>query len=134
MKRLAALLLACACSGPAQETRPPPPAPKAAPPPAPAPTGPQPMSHEKFKDFTHAMDIEAGDEAKLQLVESALGHNWISSAEAGVIIDHVVHRENKLRVVPLIKDRILDKENAFWLADHFTYKEDKAKVRELLGQ
>jgi Domain of unknown function (DUF4476) len=51
---------------------------------------------------------------------------------AGVLIDHIVHRENKLAAVPILKDRILDRENAFWLYQHFTYREDKAKVQEIL--
>lgn len=97
-----------------------------------APQGPQAMSREAFKEFVHAMDVEAGDEAKLGLLKSAAAHEWFTAAMAGVIIDHVVHRENKLRAVPLIKDRILDKENAFWLYEHFTYREDKAKVQEML--
>ena len=37
-----------------------------------------------------------------------------------------------LAAVPLLKDRILDRENAFWLYQHFTYREDKAKVQEIL--
>ena len=97
-----------------------------------APRGPQAMSHEKFKEFTHALDVEAGDEAKLRLLQSAAAHEWFTAAMAGVIIDHVVHRENKLLAVPLLKDRILDKENAFWLYQHFTYREDKAKVQEMI--
>jgi hypothetical protein len=96
------------------------------------PVGPQPMSKEAFKDFVHAMDVEAGDEAKLGLLKSAAAREWFTAAMAGVIIDHVVHRENKLRAVPIVKDRILDRENAFWLYEHFTYREDKAKVQELL--
>jgi hypothetical protein len=96
------------------------------------PQGPQAMSREAFKDFVHNLDMEAGDEAKLRLIESAASHEWFTSAMAGVLIDHVVHRENKLAAVPILKDRILDKENAFWLYQHFTYREDKAKVQEML--
>jgi len=97
-----------------------------------APQGPQAMSREAFKDFVHALDLEAGDEAKLNLVRSAASHEWFTASMAGVIIDHVVHRENKLAAVPILKDRILDRENAFWLYQHFTYREDKAKVQEML--
>jgi len=97
-----------------------------------APAGPQPMSREAFKDFVHALDEEAGDEAKLGLLRSAAAREWFTAAMAGVIIDHVVHRENKIAAVPILKDRILDKENAFWLYQHFTYREDKAKVQEML--
>jgi hypothetical protein len=97
-----------------------------------APAGPQAMSREAFKDFVHALDVEAGDQAKLHLLQSAAAREWFTAAMAGVLIDHVVHRENKLAAVPLLKDRILDRENAFWLYQHFTYREDKAKVQEML--
>lgn len=96
------------------------------------PQGPQAMSREAFKDFVHNLDMEAGDEAKLRLLQSAASHEWFTAAMAGVLIDHVVHRENKLLAVPILKDRILDRENAFWLYQHFTYREDKAKVQEML--
>jgi hypothetical protein len=97
-----------------------------------APQGPQPMSRDAFKDFTHALDMEAGDEAKLNLLRSAASHEWFTASMAGVVIDHIVHRENKLQAVPILKDRILDRENAFWLYQHFTYREDKARVQEML--
>ena len=96
------------------------------------PQGPQAMSRDAFKDFVHNLDMEAGDEAKLRLIHGAASHEWFTAAMAGVLIDHVVHRENKLAAVPLLKDRILDKENAFWLYQHFTYRDDKAKVQEML--
>jgi hypothetical protein len=138
MKRLI-LILAVACAARPREARqepPPPPAVKEPPPPAaqptPAPSGPQPMSRDEFKRFLHAVDEEAGDAAKLSLIKSAAANQWFSAAMAGVLIDHVVHRDNKLLAVPLLKDRILDKENAFWLYQHFTYREDKAKVEEML--
>ena len=97
-----------------------------------APQGPQAMPKEEFKAFLHALDLEGGDAQKLGLLKSAAAHQWFTAAMAGVIIDHVVHRENKLAAVPLIKDRILDRENGFWLYQHFTYREDKARVQELL--
>lgn len=96
------------------------------------PQGPRAMSREAFKDLVHAMDVEAGDEAKLNLLRSAASHEWFTAAMAGVLIDHVAHRENKLTAVPILKDRILDRENAFWLYQHFTWREDKAKVQEML--
>src|SRR3954471_23255219 len=90
----------------------------------PVPKGPEPMSREAFKSFTHNLDMEAGDEAKLRLLKSAASHEWFTAAMAGVLIDHIVHRDNKLLAVPILKDRILDRENAFWLYQHFTYRED----------
>lgn len=96
------------------------------------PQGPQPMSREAFKEFVHNVDMEAGDEAKLNLIHAAAANQWFTAAMAGILIDHIVHRENKLAAVPILKDRILDRENAFWLYQHFTYREDKAKVQEML--
>lgn len=97
-----------------------------------APTGPQAMSREAFKDFLHAIDIEPGDDAKLGLLRTAASREWFTAAMAGVLIDHIVRRDGKLSAVPILKDRILDRENAFWLYQHFTYREDKAKVQEML--
>jgi hypothetical protein len=97
-----------------------------------APRGPQPMSREEFKGFLQALDAEPGDQAKVGLLRSAAARQWFTSAMAGVLIDHLVYRENKLAAVPILKDRILDRENAFWLYQHFTYREDKAKVQEIL--
>jgi hypothetical protein len=97
-----------------------------------APQAPQAMSREAFRAFLQALDEEPGDAAKLNLLRSAAAKQWFTSAMAGVIIDHIVHRENKLAAVPILKDRILDRENAFWLYQHFTYREDKAKVQEIL--
>lgn len=97
-----------------------------------APQGPQAMSREEFKALLQAVDQEPGDQAKLNLLRSAASRQWFTSAMAGVLIDHLVYRENKLSAVPLLKDRILDRENAFWLYQHFTYREDKAKVQEML--
>jgi hypothetical protein len=97
-----------------------------------APQGPQAMSRDAFRSFVQAVDEEAGDEGKLNLIRSAAAHQWFTSAMAGVLIDHIVHRENKLAAVPILKERILDRENAFWLYQHFTYREDKAKVQEIL--
>jgi uncharacterized protein DUF4476 len=96
------------------------------------PQGPQAMSREAFKDLVHAVDAEAGDEAKLNLLRSAASREWFTAAMAGVLIDHLAHRENKLLAVPVLKDRILDRENAFWLYQHFTWREDRAKVQEML--
>ena len=94
--------------------------------------GPATMTHEEFHRLLNAIDIETGDKAKLSLLETAARHSYFSTAQAGALIDHVVYRENKLLAVPLLKDRILDKQNAYLLYQHFTYREDKARVQELL--
>ncbi len=151
---LAATLLCAACSGPARENRPAPkPVPRAAAPPAPVlpaddgiareyrpqPEGRTPievrnsaMTHEEFRRLLNAMDIETGGQAKLSMLETAARHSYFSTAQAGALIDHVVYRDDKLLAVPLLKDRILDQQNVYLLYQHFNYREDKARVQELL--
>jgi hypothetical protein len=96
--------------------------------------GPQPMDRGQFKALLQQLDQTAGDAGKLALLKTALAYNWLSSAMAAVLIDHMVYRQSKLDAVPLIRDRILDKQNAYRMLDHFTYREDKEKVQQLLSQ
>ena len=68
------------------------------------------------------------------MLATALRELWVTTDQAGKLLEHVVYRQSKLDAVPLIKDRILDKENAYLLYQHFTYREDKELVRQLLEQ
>ena len=94
--------------------------------------GPVAMSHDEFHRLITALDQEAGDKAKISLLETAAAHAWFTTAQAGALIDHVVYREDKLLVVPIVRGRILDRQNAYLLYQHFTYREDKAKVEQML--
>jgi hypothetical protein len=98
------------------------------------PTGPTVMTGDDFRKFLHALDTQAGDEAKLALLKTAAASNYFTSAMVGEILDHVMHRESKIASIPILKGRILDKQNAWSLYQHFTYREDKARVQELLEQ
>jgi len=97
-----------------------------------ADAGPQPMNREAFKGLLQSLDETAGDAGKLALLKTALPYNWITAAMAGVIIDHITYRQTKMDAVPILRDRILDKQNSYWILDHFTYREDKEKVQQEL--
>lgn len=94
--------------------------------------GPVAMTREEFHRLLNAIDQEAGDKAKLSILETASARAWFTTAMAGVLLEHLVYRDSKLLAVPIVKDRILDKQNAYLLYQHFTYREDKAKVQEML--
>ena len=94
--------------------------------------GRQPMTAEEFHVLTKAVDREAGDKAKLSVVETALKEVWITTEQAGKLLEHIVYRQSKLDAVPLIKERILDRQNAYLLYQRFTYREDKELVRQML--
>jgi hypothetical protein len=94
--------------------------------------GPQAMAEKEFRALKTALDRETGDQAKLAVLRTAATASYFTTAQAGALLDHLVYREDKLAAVPVLKDRILDKENAWQLYQHFTYREDKVKVQEML--
>src|SRR5438067_3365567 len=94
--------------------------------------GPQAMSEKDFRTLRTALDREAGDTAKLAVLRTAASNAFFTTSQAGQLIDRLVYRDDKLAAVPILKDRILDKQNAWQLYQHFTYREDKMKVQEIL--
>jgi hypothetical protein len=99
-----------------------------------AETGPRPMLVEDFKKLIAMIDRSTGgDVGRLALVKTAAADNWFSSAMVAMLIDHLVYRQTKLDAVPVLKDRLVDRKNAFRILDKFTYREDKAAVEQALG-
>ena len=94
--------------------------------------GPHAMADKDFRTLRTALDREAGDAAKLAVLRTAAANAFFTTAQAGQLIDRLVYRDDKLAAVPILKDRILDKQNAWQLYQHFTYREDKMKVQEIL--
>ncbi|MFL5456345.1 MAG: DUF4476 domain-containing protein [Myxococcales bacterium] len=93
---------------------------------------PQAMSDKEFRALRTQLEREHGDTAKLSILRTAAASSYFSTAQAASLIDRLVYREDKLAAVPILKDRILDRENAWQLYQHFTYREDKIKVQEML--
>ncbi|HWE24709.1 MAG TPA: DUF4476 domain-containing protein [Myxococcales bacterium] len=94
--------------------------------------GPQPMSERDFRTLRTALEHEGADAGKLAVLRTAASSAYFTTAQAGQLIDRLVYRDDKLAAVPILKDRILDKQNAWQLYQHFTYREDKMKVQEIL--
>lgn len=94
--------------------------------------GPQAMNEKDFHTLHAALEREAGDAAKLAVLRTAAANAFFTTAQAGQLIDRLAFRDDKLAAVPILKDRILDKQNAWQLYQHFTYREDKMKVQEIL--
>jgi hypothetical protein len=90
---------------------------------------PQP---KEFRALRGQLEREHGDTAKLSALRTAAASSYFTTAQAASLIDKLVYREDKLAAVPILKDRILDRENAWQLYQHFTYREDKIKVQEML--
>jgi hypothetical protein len=94
--------------------------------------GPHAMTEKDFHTLRLAVERETGDAAKLAVLRTAAANAFFTTAQAGQLIDRLAYRDDKLAAVPILKDRILDKQNAWQLYQHFTYREDKMKVQEIL--
>jgi hypothetical protein len=93
---------------------------------------PQAMNEKDFRALRGELEHERGDTAKLAILRTAAANAYFTTAQAASLIDRLVYREDKLAAIPILKDRILDRENAWQLYQHFTYREDKIKVQEML--
>ena len=93
---------------------------------------PQAMSDKDFRALRAQLEHERGDTAKLAILRTAAANSYFTTVQAASLIDRLVYREDKLAAIPILKDRILDRENAWQLYQHFTYREDKIKVQEML--
>jgi hypothetical protein len=93
---------------------------------------PQAMSEKDFRELRAQFEHERGDTAKLSVLRTAAATAYFTTAQAASLIDRLEYREDKLAAIPILKDRILDRENAWQLYQHFTYREDKIKVQEML--
>jgi len=93
---------------------------------------PQAMSDKEFRALRATLEHEHGDTARLGVLRTAASTAYFTTAQAASLIDRLSYREDKLAAVPILKDRILDRENAWQLYQHFTYREDKMKVQEML--
>jgi hypothetical protein len=93
---------------------------------------PQAMNDKDFRALRTELEHERGDTAKLALLRTAAANSYFTTLQAASLIDRLVYREDKLNAIPILKDRILDRENAWQLYQHFTYREDKIKVQEML--
>jgi hypothetical protein len=93
---------------------------------------PQAMSEKDFRALRAQLEHGRGDNVKLSLLRTAAATAYFTTAQAASLIDRLDYREDKLAAIPILKDRILDRENAWQLYQHFTYREDKMKVQEML--
>jgi hypothetical protein len=93
---------------------------------------PQAIADKDFRALRTKLDAERAESGKLGLLRRAAASSFFTVSQAGSLIDRLAYREDKLAAVPILKDRILDRQNAWQLYQHFTYREDKMKVQEML--
>ena len=97
-----------------------------------APQAPGPMSPADFAALQSAVDHESFSDGKLRVITTAAAQQHFTVAQLGALVDRLSFSKDKLDAVAALKDRLVDRANAFQLYGHFSFEADKKKARELL--
>lgn len=100
-----------------------------APPPPPRPAV---MSDESFKALLIAVENTRIYKDKVSLVRSAARANWYEAGQLGRIIDLTPLSMDKMEMLRVLKDRLVDPENAFKVYGHLKLDGDKRRAKDIL--
>jgi len=89
------------------------------------------MKKEAFESLVALLEATSFEKDKLDVVKTAASKNRFSIAQVGEIVDTLSFSSGKLAAVEALVDRVVDPENGFLLAQHFTFSSDKKKVASL---
>lgn len=105
---------------------------------APAPSAPAPapaaqgMPDADFAALLSAVNDASFGAEKLGVVETAAQSHVFTVEQVGKLVDAVSMSDEKVGVVERTRKKLVDRQNAFKLLEHFTFSGDKEKVRKLL--
>ena len=85
-----------------------------------------------FAALVEAVKAESFSEAKLDVVRTADASFTVD--QVGQLIDLFSFSAEKVKVVELTQQRLIDRQNAFKLYSHFTFDGDKKQVKAILGK
>lgn len=102
-------------------------------PPPPVANDRRPLSDQHFQQLALAIQNENFKDGKMNVLQSALPGVWFSVAQVGQLVELFDFSPEKVEVVRLTRNQIVDRENAFQLFQRFDFEADKAKVRALLA-
>jgi hypothetical protein len=102
--------------------------------PQPLPVGPSPMAGHTFKQLVGVVNNESFESAKLEVIKSAASGNYFSVNQVGRILDELTFDSSKVTALELLRPRILDPENGFLLARHFTFTSTKQQAMAMFSK
>lgn len=110
----------------------------AAPAPAPtpvvvAPAGPTQMSGAQFARLVSAIEEQSFSAQKLDVLRTAASDAWFTCDQVGEVIELFTFGKDKVEAVGVVRDRIVDRQNAFTLYERFTFSNEKEAVKRLLS-
>jgi Domain of unknown function (DUF4476) len=85
-----------------------------------------------FPALVEAVKHESFSDAKLDVVRTSEG--GLTVEQLGQLIDLFSFATEQVKVVEFCQQRLVDRQNAFKLYQHFTFDGDKQKVKALLGK
>lgn len=99
-----------------------------------APPAGRAMGRADFGRLVAAIGKESFSSDKLRVLRSAAAANHVEIAQVIQLVKAFEFSKDQVECVRIVKDRIVDRKNAYLLYDAFTYSADKRKVREILGE
>lgn len=105
--------------------------PAPAPAPAPVPVGPTAMSQAAFSSLVAAVNSGSYSDDKLAAIRTAAAGNWFTIDQVGRLVDGLTYGSDQVTAVQICASKVVDPENAFALASHFTYSSDKESALAL---
>ena len=103
----------------------------AAPAPVAAPVA-QGMADADFDALVEAVNEAGFGNEKLGVIETAAERHVFTVEQVGKLVDLLSMSDEKVGVVERTKQKLVDRQNAFKLLEHFTFSADKERVRKLL--
>jgi len=96
------------------------------------PMGPEAVTRATFKALLGEIDGQAFSDDKLMIVRSAARNAFFSVAQVKNLLDAFVHSSDKLDLLRVVADRIVDRENIFTIYSSLVHSSDKDEAREIL--
>jgi hypothetical protein len=92
----------------------------------------QPMNPKSFSGLLNALAEQSIPKDQLYLIELAAFRNRFTSEQAMQLIETLRFSRHKLRILKVLRHRIIDPENHFFLLKVFTHSLDKKRASVLL--
>lgn len=89
-------------------------------------------SESDFASILAAIEAASFGDEKIGVIETAAQGNLFTVDQVGQLVDAMSFSAEKIKVVELTRGRLVDRNNAFKLLEHFTFSGDKQKVQALL--
>jgi len=98
----------------------------------PEPEGPFPMEPASFRALLAEVDAQAFSDDKLMVARSAAREAFFTTAQVKALLDAFVHSSDKVELLRVVANRILDRENIFTIYGSLVHSSDKEEAREIL--